>query len=113
VPEVLAMLSEFYLLHCIESWSVRDAKGKPVEVTKAAVREYVLSKPAVAFALADEADGLYSDLILLPLAQMGSTSSPPTRTNGSTSATSDSGASPKRSRRSSTVSTPTGAIAPM
>ena len=29
VPEVLAVLSEFYLLHCIESWTLRDARASP------------------------------------------------------------------------------------
>jgi hypothetical protein len=113
VPEVLAVLSEFYLLHCIEAWTIRDAKGKPVEVSKPAVRQYVFSNQVASFELAEAADELYQEVILLPLVAQASKSSQPTRTNGSTSATSGSGASPRRSRRSSTASTPTVVTAPM
>lgn len=113
VPEILAMLSEFYLLHCIESWTLCDAKGKGLEVNKANVRAYVLAKSDVAFTLADFADDLYTEQVLLPLVATVRSSSPPTPTGASTSATNGSGGSPKRSRRSSTASTPTVATAPI
>lgn len=113
VPEVLAVLSEFYLLHCIERWTIRDAKGKPVEVSKAAVREYVLPNATAAFDLAEAADELYQEVILLPLVARASKSSPPTLTNGSTSPPKPSGRSRKPLKPSSTVNTPTVAIAPI
>lgn len=113
VPDVLAMLSEFYLLYCIESWTLRDAKGKPLEVNKANVREYVLSNDEAAYALSDYADDLYTDLIFDPLVRTVLASSRPTPTNGSTSAKNGSGKSPKRSKPSSTASTPTAVIAPI
>ncbi len=86
VPDVLALLSEFYLTHCIESWTLRDAKGKAIEVSRRTVEQYVLSSEA-AFDLAEVADDLYSDRILGPLVTAASKSSPPTQTNGSTSPT--------------------------
>lgn len=113
VPEVLAMLSEFFLLHCISSWTLRDAKGKAIEVNKANVREYVLPRDQIAFQLADFADDLYTERLLLPLAETAPSSSPPTPTNGSTSATKASGPRPTRSKPSSTESMPTAAIAPI
>lgn len=85
VPDVLALLAEFYLIHLIESWSIRDEKGKPVEVNRANVEKYVLASEA-AFDLAEFADELYQGRILGPLAQKASSSSPDTSTNGSTSA---------------------------
>lgn len=113
VPEYLAMLSEFYLLHCIERWTICDAKGKPVEVNKANVKTYVLSNQEAAFTLSEVADELYGEVLLAPLAQKASSSSPPTLTNGSISATSEPGTTPKRSRRSSTESIQTVAIGPI
>jgi hypothetical protein len=122
-PDILAMLEEFYLLHCIASWSIRDAKGKAVEVSKAAVREYVFPHTEVAFRLADFANGLYEDVVLGPLVAMASDSSSSTPTNGSTSARkssatktashSGSGASQTPSKPSSTESIPMAAIAPI
>jgi hypothetical protein len=112
VPEVLALLSEFYLLNTIGAWTVRDEKGKPVPVTKANLRQYLLPTEA-AFDVADFADELYARQVLLPLATTASSSSPPTRTNGSTSATPGSGRTRKPSKPSSTGSIPTGDTATM
>lgn len=107
VPDVLALLSEFYLTHCIESWTLRDAKGKAIEVSRPAVEQYILPTDA-AFDLAEIADDLYSDRILGPLVAAASTSSPPTPTNGSTSATRGRGKAsrPKPSTPSSITPTP-------
>jgi hypothetical protein len=112
MAEVLATLTEFYLLYCIESWSLVDEKGKPVPVSKEAIRERVLSNDEVASQLGDEADALYSEAVLLPLVMGASRSSPPTPTNGSTSPTNGSGRKHRKpSRPSSTSITPTVAIA--
>lgn len=111
VPETLTFLSEWYLLHCIESWTLADAKGKRLQVSKANVSEYVLTKFEPAIELANFADELYTKVLLLPLANKGETSSPRSRMNGSTSATPGSGKSPTRSKRSSTTSTQMAATA--
>ena len=107
VADVLAALSEFYLLYCIESWTLRDAKGKAIEVNRATIDQYVLSSDA-AFELAEAADDLYSERILGPLLATASTSSRPTQTNGSTSATPGPSrvSRPKPSTPSSTTPTP-------
>jgi hypothetical protein len=113
--EILAIMTEWYCLLGIESWSLTDQLGKPVQVSRAAIRARLLDNPD-AFAqtteLADAADALYMETVLLPLLAAASTSSPPTPTAPSTSAPTDSSPKPpKRSRRSSTASTPTAATA--
>jgi hypothetical protein len=109
--EVLAVLTETYLLLGIESWTLEDARGKPVPVSKAAIREMLLSHPDAAMVVGDEADALYSEAIISPLVARALSSSPTTPTSASTSATS--GPSPKRrrpSKRSSTSTTQTDGI---
>lgn len=109
--EYLAALTEGYMLYGIEAWTLVDAKGKPVEVTKAAIRELLLTQD-VAMSLADEADERYGPQVLLPLLQAAARSSQPTPTDDSTSPPTDSSSkSPKRSSRSSITSIPTGATA--
>jgi hypothetical protein len=111
-PEIMAALTETYLLLGIASWSVVDAKGKAVEPNKATIREYLLSRPDTAMTVGDAADALYSDAVLLPLVSRVSNSSPATSTNGSMSRTNGSAPkAPKRSKRSSTTTTPTDATA--
>lgn len=95
VPDVLAMLSEFYLTHLISSWTLRDVKGKAIEPSRANIERYVLDSEA-AFDLAEFADGLYSDRILGPLVPKASTSSRRTSTGDSTSATPGHGTSRAR-----------------
>jgi hypothetical protein len=101
--EVLAVLTETYLLLGIESWTVQDARGKPVPVSKAAIRELLLTHPDQAMVVGDEADTLYSEAVISPLVARASNSSPTTPTAVSTSATS--GPSPRRPRRSKPSST--------
>ena len=106
--EILAGLTEVYLLLGIASWTVQDARGKPVEPNKATIREYLLSNPDMAMLVGDAADELYSESVIAPLVARASTSSQPTPTPASTSPTNGSGAShPKPSKRSSTTTTPT------
>jgi hypothetical protein len=83
--EVLAALTETYLLVGIESWSIVDAKGKPVEPTKTAIREFLLAHPNIAMSVGNAADELYSESVILPLLALAQTSSPPMPTRESTS----------------------------
>jgi len=108
--EILAALTETYLVLGIEAWSLVDAKGKPLPVSKAAIREVLLTKPDIAMEVGDAADALYSAAVILPLLARAQTSSPPTPTNGLTSAKMPSSPKrPKPSKRSSITTIPTAA----
>ncbi len=110
--DILAALTEKYLYLGIESWTLEDARGKPVPVTRAAIAELLLSRPQVAMVVGEEADELYTGPVILPLVARLSTSSPGTPTDASTSApTGSSTRRPKPSKQSSTTTTPTAAIA--
>ncbi len=114
--EVLALFTEHYILHGVESWSLRekvDGKLQPVPATTANIRRLLLTQHDVAFQVADVADELYTEAVLLPLLQGASTSSPPTQTaDVSTSPTNGSEPTPlKRSKRSSTTTSQTDVIA--
>jgi hypothetical protein len=107
--EVLAVLTENYILFGVEGWTLVDEKGKPLEVSRAAIRSRLLSGAVDVTELADAADALYAPTVMLPLLAAGRRSSPPGPTDGSTSATNGSSTKPpKRSRPSSTSTTPTG-----
>ena len=110
--EVLAAMSEHYMLEGIESWSLTDAKGKPVECDKSAIRRFMDEHQDIVFdSLVDEADNLYSEQVLLPLVRRADASSQPSPTEPSTSAPTGSAAKPRRrSPRSSTSTTPTDGI---
>lgn len=109
VPDVLAVLTEAYLCHGVASWTIEDASGAAVPVTPEAVRSLLLPELDVSLALADEADALYTEAVLLPLAGRASRSSRSGPTAGSTPARTGSTPSPRRrSSPSSTASTPTG-----
>jgi hypothetical protein len=88
--DVLAVLTEAYLLSGIETWSVVGVDDKPIEPTKPAIRELLLPRLDVAMVVAEAADDLYRDAVLAPLVAKASTSSPPTQTDESTSPTSTS-----------------------
>ena len=108
VPEILAMLTETYLLHCIAGWTLTYEKRKPVPVSKAEIKSRLLTVLASAEIVGDAADDLYAERVILPLLARASSSSPPSPTNGSTSAMNGSGRRrPKRSSPSSTTTTPT------
>jgi hypothetical protein len=83
--ELVATLSEQYLLVGIESWSLRGADRKPLPVTSATIRDKLLSRPLVAVVIAEAADDLYSQAVVLPLLLKAARSSQPGQTNGSTS----------------------------
>lgn len=111
MADVLAMLTEHYILAGVTAWTVVDDKGKPVAVTKTALRSFMEEHEDAAMVIADAADDLYSEQVLLPLlarARDSSTSSPATPTTKSTSAQTDSPAKPRtNSKRSSTTTTRT------
>ena len=94
---ILAALTEVYLLMGITSWTVVDARGKPVPVSRDAVRDLMDKHPDAAMEIGDEADGLYSEAVITPLVARASSYSPPTPIAASTSATN--GASPARRKR--------------
>lgn len=109
--EVLARLSEFYILVGIARWSLRDASNKPIEVTKGAIRKFILSRPDIASKVEPVADSLYREVILLPLLEAASISSQPSPTDDSTSPTPHGPTpQPKPSKRSSTSTIQTDGI---
>ncbi len=106
--EILAGLTEIYLLVGIESWTLQDAKGKPLDVNRATVRQLMADHPDEAMTIGDEADGLYSEAVIAPLVARALRSSSTTQTTDSMSATTGSVPVPlKRSKRSSTTTTQT------
>ena len=110
--DILAVMTETYLLYGIESWTLEDAKGAPVPVTKTTIRETLMSRVDRALDVADAADALYSEEVLLPLMATASASSPPTPTAESTSATTPSlSESPTPSKQSSITTIPTAVTA--
>lgn len=107
--EVLAVLTEYYLLYGIESWTLVGPDRKKLAVNPAAIRSQLLEHPDIGL-LADAADEQYQEQILLPLVKRAARSSPDGQTDGSTSPTPSRKASTrKRSSRSSISSIPTAA----
>ena len=105
--ELTGRITEAYLLHGVESWTLMDESG-PIPVTPETIRAHLLDDFSRAWDAANRADELYSGPILDPLVNPGRRSSSSTSSNGSTSAPSvGSPKAPKRSKRSSTSTTPT------
>ena len=103
--EIIGLLQEGYLTYGIARWDL------PKPLTRESVQTEILGRTDRAAIVAEKADELYSEQVLLPLVRMGSKSSQPTSTNGSISATTgSSGKHPKPSKRSSISTTPTAAI---
>ena len=110
--EVYAALTEGYLLHGVAEWTFTDAEGAPIPVTPDTIRSVLLDDFALASPVADRADALYAQAVILPLVDLGSTSLPRSRTNGSTSVpTTPTRKRQKRSRPSSTSTSLTGVTA--
>lgn len=113
--EVLAALDEAYLVYGIESWTLEDAKGKPIKVSPATVFDTLLDPANLAAAMAvfAEAEDLYNPTVLVPLVVRGSSSSRPSPTTEPTSAESGPPLEPpKPSKRSSTSTTRTDSTEP-
>lgn len=103
----LARFTEFYMLLGIVSWTLVDGKGKPIDVSHQAIRDYLFTSDQVEV-VSEAAEELYNPVVLLPLMDRASTSSPGTPTPDSISPTSTPPSPLKPSRRSSTITTPTG-----
>lgn len=125
--QVLAVLSEGYMLYGIESWTLigPDEKGKigPLPVSIGTIRERIIDATDLeaAMLVADAADDLYARSVMRPLFLSASPSSPDMPTEDSTSpepSPSDTAEStprptsptllPPPSKRSSTSTTRTG-----
>jgi hypothetical protein len=103
--DVLGILTEQYLLLGIDSWTLVDAKGEKVEVTKPAIRAFNEAHPETAMDIGNEADVLYREQVLLPLLTRGSTPSPGSPTDESTSATDGTNPTPPTPSRPSLITT--------
>jgi hypothetical protein len=107
IAEILAALTEVYLLEGIESWSIVDQRNKPVEVNRETVRAFLDDHPEEAMTVGNAADDIYQEQVLGPLVRQASKRSRPTPTESSTSVTTGSGPKrPKRSKPSSISTTP-------
>jgi hypothetical protein len=114
VGDQLALLSEGYVLRCIDAWTLVDDKGKPVPPSRDNIRTLLLERPDYGDPVAKAADDLYSEAVLLPLLLGASTSSSAGRTGRSTSpATNGQTPHKKRSTRSSITSSPMVVTGPM
>jgi len=103
--EIIGLLQEGYITYGVARWDL------PVPLNRESVASEILGNVERASIIAEKADELYSEQVLLPLVRMGAKSSPPTSSNGSTSATTGSSAAPRKpSKRSSISTTPTAAI---
>jgi hypothetical protein len=110
--DILAALTEAYVVYGIESWTLVDARGKAIPVNRATIEEHLLSDLTAALAVADVADDLYQETVLLPLLMRGSASSVTTPTTESTSPeTSSPDEPPTPSKPSSITTSPMGVIA--
>jgi hypothetical protein len=110
--EILALLTEHYMLFGVARWSLVDEKGKPIEVTKPAIRAHLFGVPDAAMTVGDAADELYAEQVMLPLMARAAKSSLPSPTTASTSPTSSSSEKPRKPSKPSSISTiPTAATA--
>ena len=113
--EVLAVLTEQYVLQGVSAWTLVGEDGKPIPVSRATLRARLLENDDVddvRTLIADEADGLYARKVMLPLLATAASSSQPTPTASSTSPTPGSGTEPADPSSPSSISTiPTAGIA--
>lgn len=111
VPEILASLTEMYLILGVESWSLVDVKGKPLPVDRPHIKALMDLHPEEAMIVGDVADELYAEAVMRPLLRAASTSSPDTQTGPGTSVTNGSPSKlQKPSKRSSTSTSQTAVI---
>jgi len=103
--DVLGVLTEQYLLLGIESWTLVDEKGQKLEANKPAIRAFMESQPETAMDIGNQADALYNEQVLLPLLTRGSTPSPDSPTDESTSATDGTNPTPPTPSRPSLITT--------
>jgi hypothetical protein len=116
--EILGLLTERYLFHGIASWTLEDESGKPLPATRRAIQDFLDEHLEEAYQVGEEADRIYSPIVVLPLILKASISKQPSPTDEPTSPTTDSStpssdeAPRKPSRRSSTSTTQTDSTAP-
>jgi hypothetical protein len=84
--DILAAMTDRYVVLGVESWTLVDEKRKPIEVTRAAIREHLLSNQMAATLVGDAADAQYGE-VMLPLILTAFQSSADTPTEPSTSPT--------------------------
>lgn len=99
-----ATLTEYYLLLGIQSWTLVDGEGKPIEPLTRSIRAFIEANFDAALTLSDAADDLYLETVMLPLINRGRTSSPSTPMDTSTSPTTDGLSSPPTPLRPSLTS---------
>jgi len=110
--DLTGALAEAYLLHGVAEWNLTNKQG-PIPVTTVTVRSQLLDDFERAAPAADAADTLYMGAVIAPLLSRALASSPTTPTNGSTSAPGNGVRKPrKRSKPSSTTTSPTAGTAP-
>lgn len=108
VGEVLAVLSEGYVLYGVTGWTFVDELDKPLAVNRPNIRARILEDWDVAALVSDAADDLYAEAVMHPLLRTGSPSSRRSPTNASTSPSPSSPTElPTPSKPSSTSTTPT------
>jgi len=111
MADILAVVTERCIRYGITAWTLVDGHGKPIPVSQQAITDLILSDIELATTVADVADEMYREAVLLPLLKEGSTSSPGTPTTASTSPKTPSSTRRRtRSSRSSTTSIPTDGI---
>lgn len=105
MADLLAILTERFILYGIERWTIVDAKGQAVPVSHDAIRRLILEDIDIATDIGDAADERYREAVMLPLARRGQTSSPGSPTNGSTSPRTSSSTRPRKPSRRSSITT--------
>jgi hypothetical protein len=103
--ERMAVMGPIFLFYGIESWTLRDKQNHEVPVSRQAIRALMEEHDVEASDLVQEATQLYMEAVINPLRDRESSSSPPTSTNGSTSATTGSSPTPPKRPKPSSIST--------
>lgn len=103
--EFLAVLAEAYILQGVESWSLVDDRNKPLAPTRDNLRAVLMADYDEAEKVANAADDLYSEAVVLPLLGAGPTSSPASPTPASTSAKTSTGSKARKPSSRSSIST--------
>jgi hypothetical protein len=112
--EVFATLDEGFLLLCITGWTLLDEKGKALPPSRENIAaKFMGDDDRFATPILRRANEMYQDIVLLPLLVGASSSSPGTPIDGSTSRTDGTTPRRKRSKRSSTTTSPMVVTGPM
>ena len=113
IGDIMATLTEGYLVYGIAAWSFVDEKGKPLPVSRAAITDILLADIGAAAIVGDAADDVFGEKVLLPLLNRAGTSSPPSPMEPTSvrppASTQSSDRPPRRSKPSSISTIPTDA----